>query len=138
MDLVKLKRSLRSHEGEKLKMYLDSVGKATIGCGHNLSDKPISQRASDVILEDDINDTITGLVKTYSWFTSLDDCRQRALTDMAFNVGLGGLLKSPKMLDALSKGQWQVAHDEALNGPWSHQVDNRAVEIANMFLTGTE
>lgn len=136
MDLGKLKQILRVHEAEKLKMYVDTTGNFTIGVGHNLSDKPISQRASDVILEDDINDTITSLVKAFPWFTTLGDCRKRALTDMCFNLGLDGLLKSPKMLDALSKGQWQVAHDEALNGPWHLQVGQRAVDIANQFLSG--
>lgn len=138
MDSNKLRASLRLHEAEKLKMYQDQMGNWTVGVGHNMSDKPISSRASAVILDDDINDVITDLTKTYSWFPSLDDVRQRALIDMCFNLGLGGLMKSPKMLDALSKGQWQVAHDEALNGVWAKEVGQRAVTDALQFLTGKD
>jgi lysozyme len=59
-----LKVQLAVDEGRKAKMYLDTVGKWTIGVGHNLSDKPISQRAIDVIFEDDIGDAERGRAGT--------------------------------------------------------------------------
>lgn len=138
MDLVKLKAQLTHHEGIKLQVYNDSVGIPTIGVGRNLRDKGITASEAMLLLENDISDVIDGLMKTYPWFAGLGDVRQRALIDMTFNVGLGGLKKSPKMLDALSKGQWKVASDEALSGPWVTKVGQRAKDIALQFLTGTD
>lgn len=64
MDLNKLKELLRINEGVRTAPYRCSAGKLTIGVGHNLDDKPISQRAVEVILEYDVNDVINDLNKT--------------------------------------------------------------------------
>jgi len=37
---------------------------------------------------------------------------QEALFDMAFNLGLGGLKKFPKMLQAVDAGDWETAAQE--------------------------
>ncbi len=55
-NLQKLYAELERDEGLRLKPYRDTVGKQTIGVGHNLDAKPISERAASCILEDDVAD----------------------------------------------------------------------------------
>jgi lysozyme len=55
---------------------------------------------------------------------------------MTFNMGFSKLLGFRNMLDALKTGNWQRAHDEALNSEWAGQVGDRAQRIALQFLNG--
>ncbi len=135
-DLAKLRTQLIAHEGLKLFVYQDSAGIETIGCGRNLRDKGISHDEALSLLEHDIADVEAGLTQAYPWFAALDSVRQRAMIDMAFNVGLHGLLKSPKMLAALSAEDYATAATEMLDGPWASEVGHRATTLSTMLRTG--
>src|SRR5690349_23604373 len=56
MSVTNIYEQLERDEAKRNRPYRDSVGKLTIGVGHNLDDKPISDRAVRVILEDDVAD----------------------------------------------------------------------------------
>ena len=45
-----------SGEGLRLKPYVDTAGKLSIGVGRNLDDKGISKTEADFLLADDLND----------------------------------------------------------------------------------
>lgn len=136
---------LKRHEGEKIVggkhvLYTDSVGLATIGYGHCLARKGISQRAAEIILEDDLLDAENSVERLA--LGDIGDARRAALVSMALNLGGAGLAGFPKMLAALRRGDWQEAHDEALDSKWSNDVDprqrvgeGRDDEIARMLLT---
>ena len=123
-------------EGERLKMYLDSRGVPTIGVGHNLRDKAISKRASRTILEDDINDATSGLVTALPWVLALDEVRKGALQNMAFNLGVQGLLEFKKALAYMQQGAYQNAAGEFLNSAWAEQVGPRAHRLAQQIASG--
>ena len=55
---------------------------------------------------------------------------------MAFNLGIGGLLKFRKMLLALRKKDYQTAAKECLNSNYAKEVKSRAKTIANTIETG--
>lgn len=133
----RLLEMLIRHEGVRNKPYRDSTGNLTIGVGHNLDVKGISQAAIDQILKDDITDTRRGLSSIFSWFNSLDPVRQDVLVDMAFNLGVGGVLAFRKMLAAVKAGEWAIAADEMLDSKWAIQVGNRAKELAQMMEEGS-
>ncbi len=67
---------------------------------------------------------------------NLDPVRQAALTDMAFEIGVGGLAGFPHMLACVRAGNWQGAHDACLESQYATQVSQRAHRTANMLLTG--
>lgn len=135
MDKPTLLKQLKRDEGLRLKMYRDELNVPTIGYGHNL-ENPITDRAASVILMDDLEHTLAQLDKRIPWWHQLNDARQNALANMAFQLGVHGLLGFTHMLQALKEGDWHKAQDEALNSRWATQVSGRARRIANVFLTG--
>jgi lysozyme len=136
MDLLKLKKQLETHEGRRAKPYLDSLGKWTIGIGHNLSDNGLPNEIIDELYMKDINDAISDLNARLPWWKGLDDVRSRALVDMAFQLGIGKLLGFARALAAIKAGEWETAGDELLESTWAKQTPVRAREIAEMIRTG--
>lgn len=124
---------LRRDEGLRLKIYTDTVGKQTIGYGHNLDALGISEHIADLILEEDFVNTLTELNKRLPWWRTLTKLQRRGLVNMAFNLGLPKLLKFKKMLAALKKGKKERAAAEALDSKWAKQVGKRAWRIAALY-----
>lgn len=131
-----LKARLRVSEGWRPRMYYDTVGVPTIGYGHSLLN-PISPRAGEVILEDDIQTVAIGpLDKHLPWWRALDGVRQVVLAEMAFNLGIVGLLGFTNTLRAVQERRWADAARGMLASKWARQVKGRAVELAAMMETG--
>jgi len=131
-----LARRLIRYEGKRNRMYLDSKGIPTIGIGHNLRDKSISDRAVAVIFEDDLGDVARALERELPWVAALSLPRQAVLYDMAFNMGLGGLLGFAKMLAALKADQWDEAAKEMLDSDYHKDVGRRAEDLAQQMRSG--
>lgn len=127
---------LKRHEGVRPTFYLDTADIPTIGVGRNLRDKGLSSAEVDYLLDNDLADVTQQLEQQFAWFAGLDAVRQLALIDMAFNVGLGGLAKSPKMLAAFAGADYATAATEMLGGAWETQVGQRARDVAQMTRTG--
>jgi len=66
----------------------------------------------------------------------MNDTRQNALANMAFQLGLDKLLKFKKTLDLLKTGRWDDAANEALDSDWARQVPNRAKRVTDMIRKG--
>lgn len=132
----KLIAMLKRHEGYRSKPYLDTVGKLSIAYGRCLETAGISEDEAELMLSNDIKRAEDGLRQVYPWFANLDEVRQAALIDAAFNLGLSGLSKFHNMLGAIALGDWEAAANEALNSRWAQQTKSRAIEIAEMIRTG--
>lgn len=133
---MNLREQLVKHEGVKLKPYKDTLGILTIGCGRNLDDVGISQDEAMTLLDHDIDHARADLARAFPWTNDLDPVRRDALTNMAFNMGLGRLRGFMKMLAALETGDWKEAASQATESRWAVQVGDRAKELAKQFLTG--
>lgn len=134
-DELLFKELLRD-EGLKLTAYTDTVGILTIGIGHNLN-VPISEAAAKQIFLDDLDRHRTDLFNALPWVSSLDDVRQRVLVNMAFNLGVPGLLKFANTLELVHTGHYAAAADAMLQSLWARQVKSRALRLAQMMRTGT-
>jgi len=133
----KLVERIKQHEGCILHPYHDTLGNLTIGYGHNLTSKPITLRAAQVILEDDINDAIKDLKQLPSEsYIHLDEARKSVLVEMIFNMGVEKVKKFKKMLYALSISNYERAAEEMLNSEWAVQVKNRAKRLAKIMREG--
>lgn len=126
---------LMRDEGVRHKMYKDSEGIETIGVGHNLRAKAISQRAVEVILEDDVTDTIRELHEALPWLKDLSDARQGVLINMAFNLGVQGLLGFKNTLKAIQEGRWEDARKGILDSKYAKQVGPRAHRLGLQLVT---
>ncbi len=131
-----LKKDLRRDEGVRLKPYLCTAGKMTIGVGRNIEDMGITDLEADYLLENDIQRVVSELDTALSWWRDLSGQRQEALINMCFNMGIRRLLTFRKMLGALESGRYDAAATEALNSKWARQVGARAKRIAAVLKEG--
>lgn len=136
-DRERLIAQLRRQEGERLKPYRDSLGYLSIGVGRNLDTVGIRSDESALMLTNDIDAAVRGLSAELSWFPALDPVRQAVLVNMAFNLGVSGLLDFHKMLAAVEHQQYGQASDEMVDSTWAKQVKGRAAELAAQMRTGT-
>ena len=67
---------------------------------------------------------------------ALSEPRRAVLIDMAFNLGIGGLLAFTRTLAAMQAGAWVRAADEMLASRWAAQVGPRAHFLATMMREG--
>lgn len=136
MDTEQLQADLIRDEGLRLRPYHDSVGKLTIGVGRNLDDRGISHVEAQYLLRNDIAIVQAELDLQLPWWRYLTEGRQRALANMAFNLGLPTLLQFRRMLGAIQRGNYDEAAREALDSRWARQVGERSQRIAEMIRDG--
>jgi len=127
---------LKAHEGVRLKPYVDTVGKTTIGVGRNLTDNGITAAEADAMLAYDISVARTALASGFRAFQALDDVRQAVLTDMCFNMGWPRLSAFKNTLSLIEHARYNDAAAAMLDSLWAKQVGNRAVQLAQMMRTG--
>jgi lysozyme len=135
-DLI---RQIIRHEGFKKFPYRCTAGKLTIGVGRNIDDVGISESEALFLLENDI-DRVTAELRSRDYFQAVegDDVRSRVLIDMAFNLGIAGLDKFRRTLDAVKRKDFVEASDLMLESRWATQVGQRARRLAEMMKTGRE
>lgn len=128
----KLIEQLKQHEGLKLKPYLCSEGKLTIGYGRTLYIKGISEYEAHTLLIDDINEVARKLHDFVFW-DELNEARQAVLINMAFNLGYQGLLKFKKTIKHISDQEYEKASVEMLDSKWAVQVGKGKGQRANVL-----
>jgi lysozyme len=124
------------HEGLRLTPYRDTVGKLTIGVGRNLDDVGISKEEAMFLLQNDLAKAERSAGQFIHFFANLDEARQAVVISMIFNMGIFGLMKFSRFLQAMEKGDFDTASEEMLSSLWADQVGNRAVELATMMKEG--
>ena len=135
----KLAAQLDRDEGYDRSAYQDSQGFWTIGRGH-LVDKRKNAGLADAVIELqfelDVNEKLMGVLEELPWAAQLDEARLGALVNMAFQLGVEGLLKFKNMLLHLQHKRYQEAFLEALDSDWHRQTPLRAERIAKQLQTG--
>jgi lysozyme len=121
----------------RLKPYRCTAGKLTIGVGRNLDDKGITQDEALFLLRNDIA-TVTTQLQKYDWYINVDPIRRKVLIDMAYNLGITGLLQFRRMIAALERGDYEGAADQMLDSRWAEQVGMRATRLAEMMRSGRD
>lgn len=130
---------IKRHEGLVLHAYKDSLGYLTIGYGR-LVDKAkhggISEAEAEYLLQNDVSSVLSVLHRNITFFDSLCIPRQAVLLNMAFQMGITGLLKFKKTLSLIEMGDFDGAADGMLKSLWAKQTPNRAAEMAEQMRTG--
>ena len=134
-----LQAQLLEHEGFRSSAYEDSLGFLTIGIGRMIDAKRgggITAEEALYLLANDIAKVERQLYERLPWWRGLDEVRQRVLLDMAFNLGIVGLLGFKGTLQAVQEGRYGDAADGMLESLWAQQVGRRAQRLALMMRTG--
>lgn len=130
---------LRRDEGEILHAYKDSLGYITIGVGRLIDKRRgggITAEESAYLLANDIEKKRIGIEKSLPWYGQLDDARKGVLLNMAFQMGITGLLGFKNTLEMVRNGDYEGAARGMLNSKWAKQTPNRAHRLSRQMATG--
>ena len=137
MDMDRLLQSVKKHEGYRNKVYLDTLGKRTVGVGHLCvedfweDDKEYDEEFLMNILKDDLKNAIEGAERLLKDCPVLDDLAKEIIIEMVFQLGETGVSKFKNMLKALEEGpDYQTAAIEMLDSRWAKQTPNRAQNMS--------
>ena len=139
MDMDRLLASVKKHEGYRNKVYLDTLGKRTVGVGHLCvedfweDDKEYEEKFLMTILEHDLETAIKGAKDLMSEHgcMDIDEVAEEIIIEMIFQLGKTGVSKFRNMWKALSELNYVGASYEMLDSRWAKQTPNRAKGMAD-------
>jgi lysozyme len=131
-------------EGFRGDVYPDSRGIKTIGFGHNVEasplpiglQPPLNYLQGIQLLRIDLAKAEQALLIKLPWIAAMaEDARKGVLVDLAFNLGINGLLEFRRLLDAARLGLWEIAEDELRASRYFTQAPKRAARLATQLIT---
>ena len=129
MDVIQL---LKLHEGFRSTPYFDSVGVLTIGYGQRLDEIEIDEPTAARSLANRLVRIDHELGK-FAWYWKLTPIRQSVLMDMAYQLGVAGLLGFTDLIAAITASDFDAARAAMLSSKWARQTPSRAVQLAEMM-----
>lgn len=136
-DDAALIASVKLGEGLRLKAYPDPLSGGspwTIGYGHTSPDIGpkvcCTADKAEAWLCSDLADAMTALDDRLPWWRDLPLDGQRVLCEMAFNMGVGGLLGFHHFLNDLQAHRFGQAAADMLGSLWATQVKARAGRLS--------
>lgn len=134
MDLLE---KVTTEEGFRSRLYKCPAGKLTIGYGFNLEAVAMPKEVADLWISILLNDIRSELSSSLGkQFDALDQARQAVLIDMAYQMGVDGLLKFNRMLKSLFAGDYERASKDLLDSAYARQTPNRAYRNSESIKTG--
>ena len=136
--MERLLKSVKEHEGYRNKVYLDTLGKRTVGVGHLCvedfweDDKEYEEDFLMDILKKDLQEAIRGakqLMEDHGC-ADIDEQAEEILIEMVFQLGMTGVSKFRNMWKALAEKNYICASYEMLDSRWAKQTPNRAKAMA--------
>lgn len=111
--------------GNKGNVYKCTEGFDTIGYGTKL---PINEEEATLLLEYRLNKTRANLLSSlYNY--DLPNEVWDILLNMSYQLGVGGVLKFKKMLEALKNKDYVEASKQGMDSLWAKQTPNRAKRL---------
>jgi lysozyme len=135
MILEQLKRD----EGFRGEPYKCTEGYWTIGYGRNLETNPLTEDEAEILLKNDVNYTLARLIAVDLLPSiTLDELtpRQAVWVNMAFQMGVSGVLRFKKAIRAYLDEDYRTCAEEMLDSRWSMQTPNRAHRLADQMISG--
>lgn len=132
-DLIK---QLRRDEGEVLHAYHCSEGWLTIGIGRLIDQKKgggITREEAAYLLGNDIQRVSRQLQERLPWAIKLSEPRLGVLMNMAFQLGIDGLLAFRETLRHVQEGRYEQASVAMLDSKWARQTPERARRLAEQM-----
>lgn len=154
------------HEGERLKVYKDSLGIPTVGVGLALMQKTahglvpssyahgictslgldfdgllngtvmLTQEQSRNILSRCIIDVVEWLTQVFPDLSSYTMSRQTALVDMGFNLGENKFRGFKQMISCILAEDWNAAAANALHSRWALELPARSASDVERMRRG--
>ena len=130
--------NITSDEGFRARAYQDTVGVWTVGYGQTGFDvmpgSTTTIATARLWRDKRIAEISADLSLRLPWWVELAPAQMAALIEMAYQLGISGLLNFKFMLSALRAGDWQQARADALNSLWARQAPARAQRTAAQLI----
>jgi len=123
---------IAKNEGYRRNKYLDSEGIETIGFGFNL-EQGFDVTESRMILNYRIEKIKNQLTFKLDYFITFPSEVQSVLVEMAYNLGVHGVLQFCKTINYLIAEDYEKASIEMLDSKWADQVGDRAVRLSEII-----
>lgn len=123
-------------EGFRSRLYKDTKGFNTIGYGFNLDTSDIPEEVANNWLHINLIDIERNLSSHLSFLSTLDTPRQYVLLNMAYQMGVSGLLKFKDMLVALENRDYYLAANAMKDSQWYREFTTRANRLVNIMISG--
>jgi lysozyme len=120
---------LKRHEGFRAQPYQCSEGHWTFGYGFT----SITEPEAETILKMRVQ-AISNALEQYT--RSLSPARRDVIINMAFNLGLMGVMGFRRMWAAIYRHDFDAAAKEMLDSRWAKQVGGRADELSEIMRNG--
>lgn len=142
---------IKKHEGFRKNVYRCPAGKRTIGYGYNLDANPagltyiqltslikegITDHFASELLEKMVAKIEHDLMGKITWMSKLNHTRQAVLIDMAYNIGIEGLMKFKTFFMMLERGDYKKAGEAMIASKWATQVKTRANYLQQLMIKG--
>ena len=139
MNYEDVKNRIKKHEGFVAKVYLDSLGKATIGYGHLLTEEDdfvegviYDKDILEALFDKDFNKAKQGMEELVGTL-DIVMAAKGIIIEMVFQLGKTGVSKFKNMFAALNEFDYTRAAEEMLNSAWDRQTPSRCEELSNLM-----
>ena len=122
--------SIKKHEGYVGVVYKDSLGIDTIGYGFAIKDLELDVDVCDIILERKVKALNDMIMIKFNWYRYMPQEIKDVVTEMCYQLGVGGFSKFKKTIAYLQNKQFRDASEEMLDSLWAKQTPNRAKELS--------
>ena len=139
MNYEDVKNRIKKHEGFVAKVYLDSLGKATIGYGHLLTEEDdfvegviYDKDILEALFDKDFDKAKQGMEELVGTL-DIAMAAKGIIIEMVFQLGKTGVSKFKNMFAALNEYDYTRAAAEMLNSNWYRQTPSRCEELSNLM-----
>ena len=119
--------SIKNHEGFIDHVYKDQLGLDTIGYGTLM---PITEDEATLLLQHRLDNMILELSNKQPIYNRLPKEKADIIAEMAYQMGIGGVLNFHNMWKALDNSDYEKASAEMLDSKWANQTPQRAKELS--------
>ena len=138
---MNIREDLIRDEGWVPHAYQDHLGFWTIGFGFLIDQRrgggvpmEVAEFWLDLLVAREWNE----LCRDYPWFVDAPPAVQRAVQNMRYQLGRGGLARFRHTLAALERRDYLAAADHALDSNWARQTPKRANRVADLIRSAAD
>lgn len=138
--------SIKENEGFRDHIYKDTLGFDTIGYGFKVGSlskdelelnggiiEPMSKEAADKILKKKLAKLTSKIYDAIPWLNNSPKEVQEVVIEMAYQMGVGGVLKFKNTLNFIKENEYKNASSNMMKSLWAKQTPNRAKKLASII-----
>tara|TARA_R100001594_G_scaffold124701_1_gene161574 strand:+ start:2949 stop:3371 length:423 start_codon:yes stop_codon:yes gene_type:complete len=129
----KFKDAIKLSEGYRARVYKDTLDIDTIGYGFTIKDLALEEDICDIILERKLEVLVKRVNDRFEFIEDLPEEAREVVYEMAYQMGVSGVSKFKRFLQALKEGDYGLAAIEMLDSRWSKQTPNRAKRLSDII-----